>query len=48
MAKYREYAHDMKAKFEAYEQESEKYYSDMLEKFKQQTKDVIARKEREL
>ena len=38
----------MKVKFEAYEKESEKYYSDMLDKFKQQTKDVITKKELEL
>jgi hypothetical protein len=34
VAKYKDYAHDMKLKFEAYEKESEKYYQDLLEKFK--------------
>lgn len=38
----------MKTQFEAYERESEKYYSDMLDKFKAQAKDVCLKKEKEL
>lgn len=46
--RYQEYAKDMKVKFEQYEKESEKYYSDMLDKFKAQAKEVCLKKEREL
>ena len=38
----------MKSQFESYEQESEKYYADMLDKFKLQAKEVCLRKEKEL
>lgn len=38
----------MKVKFEDYEKESEKYYADMLDKFKVQAKEVCLKKEKEL
>ena len=48
VARYKEYAKDLKAKFELYEVESENYYSDMLDKFKEQAKSVCDKKEIEL
>jgi hypothetical protein len=47
VARYKDYARDLKVKFEAYEVESEKYYADMLDKFKAQAKDVCLKKEQE-
>ena len=38
----------MKKKYEQFEVESEKYYADLLDKFKAQAKSVIDRKEQEL
>lgn len=33
--RYKQYASNMKVQFEEYEKQSEKYYSEMLERFKQ-------------
>ena len=38
----------MKLKFADYEQQSETYYSDMLEKFKSQARSAVAKKQKEL
>ena len=38
----------MKLKFAEYEQQSETYYSDMLEKFKAQARSAVAKKQKEL
>ena len=38
----------MKLKFADYEAQSEKYYSEMLEKFKEQAKKTITKKQKEL
>ena len=46
--RYKDYAKEMKNKFEQYEVESEKYYSDLLDKFKEQAKQICEKKEREL
>lgn len=48
MQRYKEYALGMKKKYEQFEIESEKYYSDLLDKFKAQAKQVMERKEQEL
>ena len=46
--KYADYAREMKDKFADYESQSEKYYSDMLEKFKGQARTVVQKKQKEL
>ena len=46
--KYADYAARMKLKFADYEAQSEKYYSEMLEKFKEQAKKTITKKQKEL
>lgn len=46
--KYRDYAKEMKQKFGDYEDQSEKYYSEMLEKFKAQARNAVNKKQREL
>ena len=38
----------MKMKFAEYEAESEKYYKEMLAKFKQQARDAVKRKQAEI
>lgn len=38
----------MKAKFDDYEKQSETYYSDMLQKFKLQAKEVVHKKQAQL
>ena len=38
----------MKKKFSDYEEESEKYYADMLEKFKGQARKAVNKKQKEL
>ena len=38
MQRFKEYAKDMKVKFELYEVESEKYYNDMLDELKNKAK----------
>ena len=43
-----DYAKQMKDKFADYEAQSEKYYSEMLEKFKVQAKQVVTKKQKEL
>jgi len=45
---YKEYAKEMKQKFGDYEDQSEKYYSEMLEKFKVQARNAVNKKQREL
>ena len=39
--KYADYAARMKLKFSDYESQSEKYYSEMLEKFKEQARKMV-------
>jgi len=46
--KYADYAREMKDKFTDYEAQSEKYYSEMLEKFKTQARTVVTKKQKEL
>lgn len=46
--KYSDYAARMKLKFADYEEQSEKYYADMLAKFKEQAKKVVTKKQKEL
>ena len=46
--RYADYAKQMKDKFADYEAQSEKYYSEMLEKFKVQAKQVVTKKQKEL
>ena len=46
--KYADYAKEMKDKFTDYESQSEKYYSEMLEKFKTQARSVVQKKQKEL
>ena len=38
----------MKLKFADYEEQSEKYYSEMLEKFKSQARSAVNKKQKEL
>ena len=46
--KYADYAARMKIKFADYETQSEKYYSDMLERFKEQARKTVTKKQKEL
>ena len=46
--RYADYAVEMKEKFVDYETQSEKYYSEMLEKLKTKAKTEIAKKQKEL
>ena len=39
--KYRDYADQMKVKFDEYEAQSERYYSDMLDQFKLKARDAV-------
>lgn len=39
--RYRDYATGLKAQFGSYEAESEKYYSELLDKFKKQAREVV-------
>ena len=48
LQKYVDYANDMKIKFKDYEEQSEKYYEDMLDKFKGQARTAVNKKQREL
>lgn len=48
IARYRDYAQGMKNKFQEYEIQSERYYADMLEKFKAQAREVVQKKHKEL
>lgn len=43
--KYRDYAQNMKVKFDEYELQSERYYSDMLDKFKIQARQIVQKKQ---
>jgi hypothetical protein len=42
--KYRDYAQNMKFKFDEYEKQSERYYSEMLEAFKDQARKAVQAK----
>jgi len=46
--KYADYAARMKLKFEDYEAQSEEYYKNMLDKFKDQARKAVNKKQREL
>ena len=46
--KYRDYATAMKVKFDEYEQQSEVYYAEMLDRFKQQARDAVMKKQAEI
>lgn len=48
MERYKNYAATLKVKFEDYEKESEKYYADLLEKFKAQARAVCLQKDKEI
>ena len=43
--KYADYAARMKLKFTDYESQSEQYYSEMLDKFKDQARKVVNKKQ---
>ena len=46
--KYSDYAHRMKLKFDDYEKQSESYYADMLDRFKDQARKMVTKKQKEL
>jgi thymidylate kinase len=46
--KYRDYAQAMKSKFDDYEEQSEKYYQSLLDKFKAQARDALNKRVRQI
>ena len=46
--KYADYAARMKLKFADYEAQSEQYYKDMLDRFKDQARKTVQKKQKEL
>ena len=46
--KFRDYAQAMKLKFDDYEQQSEEYYQEMLEKFKAQAREALNKRIRQI